>query len=100
MSFNTNPANAVTYITDPSASFLKVPVRVINNLNVEINKISENSFFNDDFFWLEMENDSSLYYDALDAKCLQDPITYTQTLTEPAHFRLYPRFSPKSEFAA
>ncbi len=38
MSFNTNPANAVTYITDPSASFLKVPVRVINNLNVEINK--------------------------------------------------------------
>jgi len=34
MSFNTNPANAVTYITDPSASFLKVPVRVINNLNV------------------------------------------------------------------
>lgn len=100
MSFNTNPANAVTYITDPSASFLKVPVRVINNLNVEINKISENSFFNDDFFWLEMENDSSLYYDALDAKCLQDPITYTQTLTELANFRLYPRFSPKSEFAA
>tara|TARA_B100000497_G_C7585977_1_gene352563 strand:- start:245 stop:547 length:303 start_codon:yes stop_codon:yes gene_type:complete len=100
MSFNTNPANAVTYITDPSASFLKVPVRVINNLNVEINKISENSFFNDDFFWLEMENDSSLYYDALDAKFLQDPITYTQTLTELGNFRLYPRFSPKTEFAA
>ena len=58
MSFNTNPANAVTYITDPSASFLKVPVRVINNLNVPVHKISENSFFNDDFFWLEIENDS------------------------------------------
>jgi hypothetical protein len=100
MSFNTNPANAVTYITDPSASFLKVPVRVINNLNVEINKISENSFFNDDFFWLEMNNDASLFYDALDAKFLQEPIMYTQTLTELGNFRLYPRFSPKSEFAA
>lgn len=100
MSFNTNPANAVTYITDPSASFLKVPVRVINNLNVPVHKISENSFFNDDFFWLEMENDSMVYYDALDAKCLMDPITYTQTLSELGNFRLYPRFSPKSEFAA
>jgi hypothetical protein len=100
MSFNTNPANAVTYITDPSASFLKVPVRVINNLNIPVYKISENSFFNDDFFWLEMENDASLFYDALDAKFLQEPITYTQTLTELAHFRLYPRFSPKSEFVA
>mgnify|MGYP007124068638 FL=1 len=29
MSFNTNPANAITYITDPSASFLKFPFRVI-----------------------------------------------------------------------
>ena len=52
MTFNTNPANAVTYITDPSASFLTVPVRVIINLNVVTNKISEISFFNDDFYWL------------------------------------------------
>lgn len=99
MSFNTNPANAVTYITDPSASFLKVPVRVIENLNVPVHKISENSFFNDDFFWLEMENDSTVYYDALDAKSLQDPITYMQTLPELGHFRLYPRFTPKAYVA-
>jgi hypothetical protein len=99
MSFENNPANAVTYITDPSASCLKVPVRVIENLNVPIHKISENSFFNDDFFWLEVENDSMVYYDALDAKSLRDPITYMQTLPALGHFRLYPRFTPKAYVA-
>ena len=95
MSFATNPRNAVTYVSDPSHSYLKVPVRMAENLNF-INKISEYSFFNKDYIWLEEDVDMALFFNALDERSLPEPMIYTQTLEEPAPFRLYPRFSAKN----
>ena len=94
MSFATNPKNAVTYVSDPSHSYLKVPVHLVEKLGFE-NKISEYSFFNDKFVWLEEDRDMALFFNALDEKFLPEPIIYSQTLDEPAPFRLYPRFSAK-----
>jgi hypothetical protein len=95
MSFATNPQNAVTYVSDPSHGYLKVPVRLAENLNF-INKISEYSFFNKDYIWLEEDCDMALFFDALDEKSLPEPIIYSETLDVQAPFRLYPRFSQKT----
>lgn len=95
MSFATNPKNAVTYVSDPSHSYLKVPVHLVENLDFA-NKISEYSFFNDKFVWLEEDCDMALFFNALDERSLPEPIIYTQTLEDQAPFRLYPRFSAKS----
>ena len=95
MSFATNPQNAVTYISDPSHSYLKVPVRLAENLNF-VNEISEYSFFNDEYIWLEEDVDMALFFNALDARSLPEPMIYSETLDELAPFRLYPRFSAKN----
>jgi hypothetical protein len=94
MSFANNPKNAVTYVSDPSHGYLKVPVNLVEKLGFA-NKISEYSFFNDKFVWLEEDCDMALFFDALDEKFLPEPIIFSQTLDEPAPFRLYPRFSAK-----
>lgn len=94
MSFANNPKNAVTYVSDPSHGYLKVPVDLVEKLGFA-NKISEYSFFNDKFIWLEEDCDMALFFDALDEKFLPEPIIFSQTLDEPAPFRLYPRFSAK-----
>jgi hypothetical protein len=94
MSFANNPKNAVTYVSDPSHGYLKVPVDLVEKLGFA-NKISEYSFFNDKFVWLEEDCDMALFFDALDEKFLPEPIIFSQTLDEPAPFRLYPRFSAK-----
>ena len=95
MSFATNPRNAVTYVSDPSHSYLKVPVRLAENLNFT-DKISEYSFFNEDYIWLEEDCDMALFFNALDERSLPEPIIYSETLEEQAPFRLYPRFSAKN----
>lgn len=95
MSFATNPQNAVTYVSDPSHSYLKVPVKLVEKLDF-MNKISEYSFFNDEYIWLEEDCDMALFFNALDEKSLPEPMIYSQTLEEPAPFRLYPRFSAKT----
>lgn len=95
MSFATNPQNAVTYISDPSHSYLKVPVRLAENLNF-VNEISEYSFFNDEYIWLEEDVDMALFFNALDERSLPEPMIYSETLDELAPFRLYPRFSAKN----
>jgi hypothetical protein len=95
MSFATNPQNAVTYVSDPSHSYLKVPVRLAENLNFT-DKISEYSFFNDEYIWLEEDVDMALFFNALDERALPEPMIYSETLDELAPFRLYPRFSAKN----
>jgi hypothetical protein len=84
----------ITYISDPSNSYLKIDVRTVENLGF-INSISEHSFFNNRYVWLECDNDSQLYFDALDERGLAEPTIYMETLNEQAPFRLYPRFSAK-----
>ena len=86
---------AITYISDPSHSYLKVDVRTVENLGF-MNKISEYSFFNDKSVWLECDCDAQLFFDALDEKSLPEPIIYSETLDVQAPFRLYPRFSQKT----
>jgi len=85
---------AITYISDPSHSYLKVDVRTVENLGF-MNKISEYSFFNNHYVWLECDCDAQLYFDALDERGLPEPTIYSETLNEQAPFRLYPRFSAK-----
>jgi len=85
---------AITYISDPSHSYLKIDVRTVENLGF-MNKISEYSFFNNKYVWLECDNDSQLYFDALDDRGLAEPTIYMETLDNHAPFRLYPRFSAK-----
>ena len=86
---------AITYISDPSHSYLKVDVRTVENLGF-MNKISEYSFFNDKSVWLECDCDAQLFFDALDEKSLPEPSIYSETLDVQAPFRLYPRFSQKT----
>jgi len=95
MSFATNPQNAVTYVSDPSHSYLKVPVRLAENLNFT-DKISEYSFFNEEYIWLEEDVDMALFFNALDERSLPEPLIFSETLEERASFRLYPRFSAKN----
>ena len=82
------------YITDPSHSYLRVPIKYINNWKLD-KKISEYSFFNNKYAWLEMDNDSMVFFDALDERGIREPTIYTQTLNDLAYFRLYPRFFAK-----
>lgn len=91
--------NQIVYISDPSHSYLRVPVRKVENLGF-MNKISEYSFFNNHYVWLECDCDAQLFFDALDEHGIQEPTIYMETLDKQAPFRLYPRFSPKSEFVA
>ncbi len=95
MSFETNPQNAVTYMSDQSHSDLKVPVRWAENLNF-VNEISEYSFFNDEYIWLEEDVDMALFFNALDERALPEPMIFSETLDHQAPFRLYPRFSAKN----
>jgi len=95
MSFATNPQNAVTYVSDPSHSYLKVPVRLAEKLNFT-NKISEYSFFNEEYIWLEEDVDMALFFNALDERALPEPLIFSETLDHQAPFRLYPRFSAKN----
>ena len=90
---------AITYISDPIHSYLKVDVRTVENLGF-MNKISEYSFFNDKSIWLECDCDAQLFFDALDERGLPEPTIYMKSINSQGRFRLYPRFSPKSEFAA
>ncbi len=91
--------NQIVYISDPSHSYLRVPVRKVENLGF-MDKISEYSFFNNHYVWLECDCDAQLFFDALDERGIQEPTIYMETLEKQAPFRLYPRFSPKSEFVA
>jgi hypothetical protein len=91
--------NQIVYISDPSHSYLRVPVRKVENLGF-MNEISEYSFFNNHYVWLECDCDAQLFFDALDERGIQEPTIYMETLDKQAPFRLYPRFSPKSEFVA
>jgi hypothetical protein len=86
---------AITYISDPSHSYLKIDVRTVENLGF-MNKISEYSFFNNNYVWLECDCDAQLFFDALDERGLPEPTIYMETLNEQAPFRLYPRFSAKA----
>jgi hypothetical protein len=86
--------NQIVYISDPSHSYLRVPVRKVENLGF-MNEISEYSFFNNHYVWLEMDCDAQLFFDALDERGLPEPTIYSETLNEQAPFRLYPRFSAK-----
>ena len=86
--------NQIVYMTDPSNSYLRVPVQLVENLGF-MNKISEYSFFNNQYVWLVYDRDAQLFFNALDDRGFQEPTIYSETLDELAPFRLYPRFSAK-----
>jgi len=83
---------AITYISDPSHSYLKVPASVVENLGF-MNKISEYSFFNGTSVWLECDCDAQLFFDALDERGIEEPLIKHQSLNFQAPFRLLPRFT-------
>jgi hypothetical protein len=86
--------NQIVYISDPSHSYLRVPVRKVENLGF-MNEISEYSFFNNHYVWLEMDCDAQLFFDALDERGLPEPTIYMKSINSQGRFRLYPRFSAK-----
>ena len=66
-------ASKIVFISDPGHGWLKVPLSELDTLDIR-EQISEYSFLDSQFAYLEEDSDASVYLNARKAKGFNDPI--------------------------